>query len=321
MVVLDTLVVSTALTTIRVHLGASVEELGWTVNAYTLSFAVLLMPAAAAGDRLGRRRVFTAGLGLFAAASAACALATGAGWLIAARAVQGAGAAMVMPVALALLSVAFPAALRPRVLGTFTAVTGLAVPLGPLLGGAVVQGISWPWIFWLNVPAAAVVITLALARILESHGPAAVVDLPGLALVTGAASGIVWGLVRGNQAGWGSAEVVSALVAGALLTAGFAAWELRARAPMLPMRLFRSRAFSADNAAMFFRWASALKYGDRLALPNARYELGIPPPFGPGARQGPRSMWLWSPRTSGSNHYLIVRVPRSPSGPSRTLKR
>jgi hypothetical protein len=165
------------------------------------------------------------------------------------------------------------------------------------------------------------VITLARARILESHGPAAVVDLPGLALVTGAASGIVWGLVRGNQAGWGSAEVVSALVAGALLTAGFAAWELRARAPMLPMRLFRSRAFSADNAAMFFRWASALKYGDRLALPNARYELGIPPPFGPGARQGPRSMWLWSPRTSGSNHYLIVRVPRSPSGPSRTLKR
>jgi EmrB/QacA subfamily drug resistance transporter len=165
---------------------------------------------------------------------------------------------MVMPVALALLSAAFPPALRPRVLGTFTAVTGLAVPLGPLLGGAVVQGISWPWIFWLNVPAGAVVITLARVRILESRGPAAAVDLPGLALVTGAAFGIVWGLVRGNEVGWGSAEVVSALVAGALLTAGFVAWELRARAPMLPMRLFRSRAFSAGNAGMFFLWASAL---------------------------------------------------------------
>jgi EmrB/QacA subfamily drug resistance transporter len=258
MVVLDALVVSTALTTIRVRLGASVEELGWTVNAYTLSFAVLLMPAAAAGDRLGRRRVFTAGLGLFVAASAACALATGAGWLIAARAVQGAGAALVMPCALTLLSAAFPPPLRPKALGMFTAVTGLAVPLGPLLGGAVVQGISWQWIFWLNIPAGVVTIALARARIPESHGPAAAIDLPGLALVTGAAFAIVWGLVRGNEVGWGSAEVVSALTAGVLLTAGFAAWEQRARAPMLPMRLFRSRAFSAGNAGMFFLWASAL---------------------------------------------------------------
>ncbi len=258
MVILDTLVVSTALTTIRVHLGASVEELGWTVSAYALSFAVLLMPAAAAGDRIGRRRVFTAGLGLFAAASAACALATGAGWLIAARAVQGAGAALVMPCALTLLSAAFPPALRPKALGVFASVTGLAVPLGPLLGGAVVQGISWPWIFWLNVPIGVVTITLARFRIRESRGPGTTVDLPGLALVAGAAFGIVWGLVRGNQAGWGSAEVVSALAAGMLLSAGFVAWELRARAPMLPMRLFGSRAFSAGNAGMFFLWASAL---------------------------------------------------------------
>jgi MFS family permease len=137
-------------------------------------------------------------------------------------------------------------------------VTGLAVPLGPLLGGAVVQGISWPWIFWFNVPAGAVVITLARARMPESRGPAAAVDLPGAVLVAGAAFAIVWGLVRGNQAGWGSAEVVSALAAGALLAAGFVAWELRSRAPMLPMRLFRSRAFSAGNAGMFFLWASAL---------------------------------------------------------------
>src|SRR5260370_4772872 len=140
----------------------------------------------------------------------------------------------------------------------FTAVTGLAVPLGPLLGGAVVQGISWQWIFWLNIPAGVVTIVLARARIPESHGPAAAIDLPGLALVTGAAFAIVWGLVRGNEVGWGSAEVVSALTAGVLFTAGFAAWELRAGAPMLPMRRFRSRAFSAGNAGMFFLWASAL---------------------------------------------------------------
>lgn len=258
MVALDALVVSTALNTIRVHLGASVEELGWTVSAYTLSFAVLLMPAAAVGDRLGRRRVFTAGLGLFGAASAACALAAGAGWLIAARAVQGAGAALVMPQALALLAAVFPPSLRPRALGVFAGVTGLSVPLGPLVGGAVVQGISWQWIFWVNVPASVVTIALARARIPESRGRAAAVDLPGVALVTGAAFALVWALVRGNPAGWGSAEVTSALAAGVLVTAGFAWRELRARAPMLPMQLFRSRAFSAGNTVIFFLWASAL---------------------------------------------------------------
>jgi EmrB/QacA subfamily drug resistance transporter len=258
MVGLDALVVTTALNAIRVGLGASIGELGWTVNAYTLSFAVLLMPAAAAGDRLGRRRVFIAGLGLFTAASAACALADGAAWLIAARAVQGAGAALVMPVALALLTAAFPPALRPKALGVFAGVTGLSVPLGPLVGGAVVQGISWQWIFWLNVPVGVAMIALTRTRIPESRGPRRPIDLPGLALVSGAAFAAVWGLVRANTAGWGSAEEVSALAAGALLLAGFIGWELRTAEPMLPMRLFRSRAFSAGNAGIFFLWASAL---------------------------------------------------------------
>jgi EmrB/QacA subfamily drug resistance transporter len=258
MVSLDALVVSTALSSIRVDLGASVEELEWTVNAYTLSFAVLMMTAAALGDRFGRRRLFVTGIGVFAAASAACALAPGAGWLIAARAVQGAGAAAVMPLTLALLTAAIAPQQRPKALGIYSAVVGVSVPLGPLLGGAVVQGISWPWIFWLNVPIALTLIPLTLTRIEESFGHDAALDVPGLALVTGAALGLVWGLVRGNSAGWASTEVLLTLALGGLLTAAFVARETRAREPMLPMRLFRNRSFSAGNAAMFFQWGSAL---------------------------------------------------------------
>jgi MFS family permease len=219
LVVLDTLVVTTALSAIRLDLGASVGQLEWTVNAYVLSFAVLLLPAAALGDRFGRRRLFVTGLGVFAAASAGCALASSVSWLIVARAVQGAGAALVMPLALALLGAAFPGPTRGKALGIYAGVSGLAVALGPLLGGAVVEGISWPWIFWLNVPLALLVAVLSLARTDESVGERSPLDPTGLVLVTGAALGIVWGLVRGNSVGWDSREVVSTLTAGALLTA------------------------------------------------------------------------------------------------------
>ena len=256
MAALDTLVVSTALSTIRLHLHASVEQLEWTVNAYNLSFAVLLITAAALGDRYGRRNLFAAGLGLFAAASAVCALAPDIGWLIAARTVQGAGAALIMPLGLALLSEAFPAERRGAAIGIFSAITGLAVASGPLVGGAVVQGLNWEWIFWVNVPIGLLAIPFVLTRMRESHGPQTGLDIRGLALVTLGALGIVWGLVRGNQAGWGSAEVLVALASGVLLLAGFVAWELRAREPMLPMRFFRSRAFSAGNVAIFFTFAS-----------------------------------------------------------------
>jgi len=256
MVVLDLLVVATALSTIRRDLGASVEQLEWTVNAYTLSFAVLLMTASALGDRFGRRRLFSIGLGLFAAASAACALAPSVSWLIAARAVQGAGAALGMPLALALLNSAFPPQRRGWAMGIFGGVTGLAALIGPVPGGAITQGIAWPWIFWLNVPIALLAIPLVLGRIQESYGARAALDIPGLGLGGCAALGLVWGLVRGNAAGWGSPEVVAALVAGALLAVAFVGWEVRARAPMLPMRLFRSRAFSAGNTAVFFLNAS-----------------------------------------------------------------
>jgi EmrB/QacA subfamily drug resistance transporter len=256
MAALDTLVVATALSTIRLDLGASVGQLEWTVNAYNLSFAVLLITGAALGDRYGRRKLYAVGLGLFAAASAACALAPDVGWLIGARAVQGAGAALLMPLGLAILSAAFPPERRGTAIGFFSAITGLAVASGPLIGGAVVEGISWEWIFWLNVPIGLLAIPLVLTRMSESFGPDTGLDIPGLGLVTGGALGIVWGLVRGNEAGWASPEVLASLAGGALLAAAFVAWELRADQPMLPMRFFRSRAFSAGNAAIFFTFAS-----------------------------------------------------------------
>jgi EmrB/QacA subfamily drug resistance transporter len=256
MAALDTLVVSTSLSAIRLDLGASIEDLEWTVNAYNLSFAVLLIPAAALGDRYGRRRLYAGGLALFAAASAACALAPEVGWLVAARAVQGAGAALVLTLGLALLSAAFPPEKRGTAIGLFSAVTGISVALGPLVGGAIVEGISWEWIFWLNVPIGLAAIPLVLRRVEESHGGDTGLDLPGLALISAAAFGIVWGLVRGNAAGWGSLEVVGALAAGVLLVGAFIAREVRAPEPMLPVRFFRSRAFSAGNGAIFFTFAS-----------------------------------------------------------------
>jgi EmrB/QacA subfamily drug resistance transporter len=256
MVVLDLLVVATALSTIQRDLGASIGQLEWTVNAYTLSFAVLLMTAAAVGDRFGRRRVFAAGLGVFAAASAACALAPGAGALIAARTVQGAGAAMIMPLALALLNAAFPPERRGWAMGIFGAVTGLAAVAGPVVGGAITQGIAWPWVFWLNVPVGLLAIPLALRRLQESRGPQTALDFRGLGLGTGAALGLVWGLVRGSSAGWATPETAGALAAGAVLTAAFVWWERRAPAPMLPMRLFASRGFAAGSAAIFLLNAS-----------------------------------------------------------------
>src|SRR5919198_2108397 len=198
MAALDAIVVSTALTTIRLDLGASIAQLEWTVNAYNLTLAVLLLPAAALGDRFGRRRMFTTGLALFVVASAACALAPDAAWLIGARAVQGAGAALLIPNALALVSAAFPAERRGSALGILQGITGLAVVAGPVIGGAVAEGIDWEWIFWLNVPIGLAAIPLALGRIEESFGADSALDVGGFALVTGGAPGGVWGLVRGN---------------------------------------------------------------------------------------------------------------------------
>jgi EmrB/QacA subfamily drug resistance transporter len=248
MVVLDNLVVSIALPVIRTDLDATIEQLEWTVNAYTLTFAVFLLTGAALGDRFGRRRMFILGLGLFTVASAAAALAPSMEALIAARAVQGIGGAIVTPLTLTLLSAAFPAERRGVALGAWSGIAGLAVAAGPLVGGAVVEGIAWQWIFWLNVPIGLAV--LPLSRLLtESHGPDKALDLPGLALASGGLLGLVWGLVHGNADGWSSPQIVGSLTAGAVLLAAFVAWEARAEAPMLPLRFFRNRAFSAANGA------------------------------------------------------------------------
>src|SRR5262245_60117091 len=256
MAALDTLVVSTALPAIRLDLGATLEQLEWTVNGYNLSFAVLLITAAALGDRFGRRRLYAVGLGLFAVASAASALAPNVGVLIAARAVQGAGSALIMPLGLALLSTAFPPEKRGAAIGMFSAITGVAVASGPLVGGAIVNGLAWQWIFWINVPIGLLAIPFVLAKLDESHGPDTGLDIRGLGLITAGALGLVWGLVRGNQIGWSSVEVVGVLTAGALLVVAFVAWERRAREPMLPLRFFRDRAFSAGNAAIYLTFAS-----------------------------------------------------------------
>jgi EmrB/QacA subfamily drug resistance transporter len=256
MVALDVTVVSTALSTMRLHLHASIAQLEWTVNAYGLTFAVLLMTGSVLGDRLGRRRLFVGGLALFSAASAACALSPDVGWLIAARAVQGAGAAVIAPVSLALLSEAFPPERRGSALGIYGAITGLAVVAGPVVGGAVTQGLAWQWIFWLNVPIGLAAIPFVLARIDEGFGPRTAPDVPGLALFTGAALGIVWGLVRGNAVGWSSLEVVVALAGGVLFALLFVIRELRASEPMLPTGLFRSRGFAAGNVVSLLMFAA-----------------------------------------------------------------
>jgi EmrB/QacA subfamily drug resistance transporter len=248
MVVLDNLVVTTALPSIRNDLGASVEQLGWFVNAYTLTFAVLLLPGAALGDRFGRRRMFELGLLLFTVASAAAALAQGSGELVAARAVQGAGAALVLPLSLTLLSAAFPAERRGVALGVWSGISGLAVALGPLVGGAVVDGLSWQWIFWLNVPIGICVLPAAHRFLAESHGPRERLDPLGLVLATGGLLGIVWGVVRGNSISWTSPEILGALAGGTVVLMAFLVWEARTTAPMLPLRLFRNRAFAATNA-------------------------------------------------------------------------
>lgn len=242
MVVLDMLAVSTSLTAIQHDLGASLAGLEWTVNAYTLSFAVLLMTAAALGERFGRRRMFVFGLGLFAAASAACAVAPSIGALLVARTVQGAGAAAIMPVALALLNAAFPPERRGWATGVYGSVSGLGVVLGPVIGGAVTQGLAWQWVFWVNVPVGLAAIPLVLLRVPAAAPRAIRLDVAGVVMSAAAAFLLTYSLVRPNAA--------VALV-GIAATGLFLWWERRAPAPMLPLRLFRSRAFAAGNAVVF----------------------------------------------------------------------
>jgi EmrB/QacA subfamily drug resistance transporter len=251
MVVLDAVVVIIALPQMQRDLKASLSSLQWTLNAYGIAFAAGIITAAALGDRFGRRRVFNLGLALFTIASAACALAPNAAELIAARTVQGLGGAVVLPLSLTILTTAFPAERRAMIVGVYGGLAGLAVASGPLIGGAITEGINWHWIFWINVPIGAVALALCLRLLPESHGAAERLDLPGVALVTGGVVALVWALVRANQSGWASAEIVSTLAAGTVLLLLFVAWESRRTQAMVPLRLFRSPTFAAGNATSF----------------------------------------------------------------------
>ncbi len=252
MVSLDNLVVTTALPVIRRDLHATISQLEWTVNAYTLTFAVLLLTGAALGDRFGRRRLFTFGLLLFTGASAFAALSTSANALDIARAVQGVGGAIIAPLTLTILSAAVAPERRGLALGIWGGIGGLAIAIGPLVGGAIVGGVSWHWIFWLNVPIGLVLAPLAWRQLEETYGPDKGLDLAGLGLASTGLLGIVWALVRGNEHGWTSFGIVTPFVVGLVLVAAFVAWELRTASPMLPMQFFRNRTFALTNVASLF---------------------------------------------------------------------
>jgi EmrB/QacA subfamily drug resistance transporter len=252
MVTLDNLVVTSALPVIRRNLHASLTQLEWTVNAYTLTFAVLLLTGAALGDRYGRRLMFSIGIGVFTLGSAVAAMSTTATGLDLARALQGVGGAIVTPLTLTLLSAAVPRERRGLALGAWGGIGGLAVAIGPLVGGAIVEGLSWQWIFWINVPIGLVLAPLAFFRLRESHGPSDRLARAGPARARPGLLGIVWGLVRGNSVGWSSPEIVGSLAGGAVVLALFVLWELRAPAPMLPMRFFRNRTFALTNVSSLF---------------------------------------------------------------------
>jgi EmrB/QacA subfamily drug resistance transporter len=247
--------VNVALPSIHRDLGGSIQTLEWTVSAYVLAYAVFLLTGAALGDRFGRKRMFTAGIALFTLSSAAAALAPTSGTLIAARALQGLGAAIVTPLTLTLIADAFPPQRRGVAIGVWSGISGIAVALGPLVGGAVTQAASWHWIFWINVPIGLALVPLSMARLAESHGPSRHLDLRGLALASGGLFGIVFGLVRSQSQGWTDPQILVALGVGALLVIAFIVNELRTREPMLPMRFFARRSFAVTNTvslAMYF---------------------------------------------------------------------
>ncbi|RKN49869.1 DHA2 family efflux MFS transporter permease subunit, partial [Streptomyces klenkii] len=255
MAALDNLVVTTALPVIREDLGGGLAELEWIVNGYTLPFACLLLLGAALGDRFGRRRVFGLGVLLFTAASAAAALADSTGALIAARAAQGAGAALLVPLSLTLIAAVVPPERRGAAFGVWGAVQGMAVASGPLIGGALTEHISWQWIFWLNVPLGVALYPLVRLRLAESRGANARLDLPGTLLASAGLFGVVLSIVRGHEHGWTSGPVLAGFLLGGAALGAFVAWELRAPAPMLPMRFFRSRAFTAVNLSSLLMYA------------------------------------------------------------------
>jgi EmrB/QacA subfamily drug resistance transporter len=309
---LDNLIVTTALPVIRTHLHAGISGLEWTVNAYTLTFAVLLMTAAAYGERFGRRRIFTLGIALFTLASAGAALSPNISLLIAARALQGAGGAMIMPLSLTLLSAAVAPERRNFALGIWGAIGGAAVALGPLVGGAVTTGLSWHFIFWLNVPIGLILVPLAWSKMSESRGNQTRIDLVGALLVSTGLFGVVLSLIRGNSHGWTSAGVVASFVIGTLLLAAFIRWELRTTVPMLDVRLFKNRSFTAVNVtAMLFSFGM---FGVIFFLSQYLQTVQGYTPFGAGLRILPCP--CCSPPLSALWHNVgVASLSSSPDSP------
>ena len=251
MVVLDSLVVITALPQMQRDLHADLASLQWTVNSYGIAFAAGIITAAALGDRFGRRRVFHLGLALFTASSAACALAPNTAELILARSVQGVGAAAVMPLSLTILTTAFPPARRGLIVGIYGGLAGLAVAAGPIVGGVIAERLDWHWIFWLNVPLGVIALALGTRLLPESHGAAERLDIVGVTLVSGGVVGVVWALVRANDIGWSSPEILGTLIGGGALLLAFVSWEHKALEPMVPMRLFGNQSFAIGNLTTF----------------------------------------------------------------------
>ncbi|HZB34036.1 MAG TPA: DHA2 family efflux MFS transporter permease subunit [Streptosporangiaceae bacterium] len=281
MVGLDVLVVTTALPTLHEELDAGAAGLGWTINAYELGFAALILTGAALGDRFGRRLFFLTGLGIFTISSLFCALSPNIEALIAARAFQGMGGGIAIALALAVITDATPPEQRGAAFGIWGAVSGVAVSFGPIVGGAITQTLSWHWIFWLNVPVGAVVILLGFREIGESQGQARSFDILGLLLSTVGVFGIAQALIRGGEVGWTEGTVQFGFVGGVVALVLFLLWERRTAEPMMPLGMFRNRSFTGGCLVSFV--LAAILYGIgfvfaqylQLALGNEPLGVGL----------------------------------------------
>ena len=253
MIMLDNTVVNVALPSIQEDLGATLSGLEWTVNAYTLTFAVLLVTGGRLGDIFGRRRMFLFGVVVFAVSSAAIGLAPDEGWLVAGRAIQGVGAAFMMPATLSIITNAFPPEERGKAIGTWAGVSALALAIGPVVGGALAEYVSWRAIFFLNLPVAvgAVIVTLFATQESRDETTRHRVDIPGIAALSVALTALVLALVEGNAWGWGSAEIITLFALSAVSLVAFVLLEPRVREPMVDFRFFRSKTFLGANVVAF----------------------------------------------------------------------
>jgi EmrB/QacA subfamily drug resistance transporter len=282
MVILDSVVVITALPRMQRDLHVSLASVQWTLNAYGIAFAAGIITAAALGDRFGRSRVFTGGLALFTVASVACALAPNASELIVARTVQGLGGAIVLPLSLTILTSAFPAQRRGMILGIYGGLAGLAVAMGPIVGGAITQGIDWHWIFWINVPIGVIAVLAGVRVLPESYGARARLDLVGVGLVSTGVVALVWALSRANDVGWSSGEVLGTLAAGAVLLIAFVGWESSVTEPMVALRMFSVRDFAIGNVTTFLMSGAIFAAG---LLVTEEFQLArLYSPVGAGVR-------------------------------------